>query len=544
MYRVLSSSMISFNVLDQSMEKDAPYQRRKRCCCLRIKCSLILLIIGFVLVICGIVLRPVIDQIFKEKIDEHLVLKEGSPTYKPWVKSTVPIYTKYYFFHIVNPKEVKKGAKPVLIQRGPYTYIAHTQKFNITWQNSNATVSYDERTWYIFDNKSSCSSCDPFHDEIRTVNIPLMTVAEMLKTYPDPFHWKIFVSMFLKSYHEELFVTHKVHELLSGYEDPLLAEINKLREEIPGLKNLIPPLSSKVILQPNDTLQGHTVVHTGAKNIQNLEQWKSWKGKEHVDLWLTKYANMLNGSDGRQFAPSVEKNDRIYIFLIQLCRSLYVTYDHELNIRDIIVYRFAIPQEVFLNGSVNPNNAAFYPNGFLPTGILDPRKCQGGKVLAPVFISAPHFYLGDPRLLDDVIGIKPNKEKHQFSFDVEPNMGVIISNHIRLQLNVRIESVKDVTETAAVRKTYVPVMWFEESATLDSQTTTLFRNDILIPMEICHDVEIALICFGVLLVLTAIILFCCIKENKIGRMVTTVTCCCNNEERLPLINAKKVNNNN
>ncbi len=517
-------------------EKDVSCKRTKHgCCCLRFKCSLCLSIFGIISVILGVVLRPVIDKVFRDKIDEKLVLRPGSPTYKPWVKSTVPIYAKYYFFHIVNPLEVKQGAKPVLEERGPYSYITHTQKINITWQQSNATVSYDEKTWYTFDRASSCVSCDPFDDEVTTINIPLMTVAAMLKNYPDFMHWKMLVSIFLKNYKEQLFITRKVHDLLWGYEDPLLVEMNKLREEIPILKNFIPPISSTVILQPNNTLQGRAVVRTGAKDIQNIEQWKRWEGKDHLDLWLTKYANMLNGTDGRQFAPRVKKNDRIYIFIVQLCRSLYITYDRELTDQDIDVYRFAVPQELFLNGSVDPDNAAFYPNGFLPTGILDVRKCRGGVVSAPVFISAPHFYLGDPSLVDGVIGAKPNKEKHQFSFDVEPIMGVILSNHIRLQVNVLIESVKDVTETASVPKAYVPVMWFQESATLDSDTTTLFRNDIILPMEICHDVEIGLICLGAVLVLIAMIIFCRIMSNKKGRRRI---CCCNNEERLPLINAE------
>ena len=516
-------------------EKDDKQRIKKPCCCLRFKCVLCLFCFGVILVILGIVLRPVIDKVFRDKIDEKLVLQPGSPTYKPWIKSTVPIYSKYYFFDVINPKEVKQGAKPVLEERGPYSYIAHTQKLNLTWQQSNATVSYDEKSWYIFDSASSCVSCDPFNDEITTVNIALMTVAAMLKNYPDFLHWKILVSDFLKNYNEDLFITRKVHDLLWGYEDPLLAEMNKLREEIPALKNFIPPITTTMILQPNNTLQGHTVVHTGAKNIQNLEKWKSWKGKDHVDLWLTKYANMFNGTDGRQFAPRISKNDRIYLFVVQLCRSLYITYDRELEYKDIDVHRFAIPEEIFLNGSVNPDNAAFYPNGFLPTGILDPRKCHGGAILAPVFISAPHFYLGDPSLVGGVIGVKPNKEKHQFSFDIEPNMGIVVSNDIRLQVNVLIDSVKDITETASVPKVYVPVMWFQESASLDSDTTALLRNDILLPWKICHYSEIAMLCLGAIVVLIAMILFCRIRNNKVRK---PGICCCQNEERLPLINAE------
>lgn len=247
---------------------------------------------------------------------------------------------------------------------------------------------------------------------------------------------------------------------------------------------------------------------------------------------------MINGRDGRQFSPRVKKADKIYLFLVQLCRSIHVTFDRELKDQDIDVYRFAVPREVFLNGSVNPDNAAFYPNGLRPSrgpsGILDPRKCQGGEVLAPVFIPAPHFYLGDPSLVDGVVGLKQDKESHQFSFNVEPTMGVIISNDVRLQVNVLIESIEDITETGMVPTVYVPVMWSQES--LNSDTSALFRDDIIMLKEIYHYVEIALICLGGVFLLLVIIIFT-------PRMLRQKLKCCdrNCEERSPLLNAEKKN---
>lgn len=265
-----------------------------------------------------------------------------------------------------------------------------------------------------------------------------------------------------------------MHDLLWGYKDPLLEEIEKLREKHPILRPFVPEVDPTVLLQPNNTLQGVTTINTGTKDIRYLEMWRSWKGQDKLDIWSSKFANMLNGSDGRQFAPRVSMTDTLYFFVIQLCRSLYVTYDHHVQDQDIKAYRFATPPGLFMNGTANPNNATFYPQGFLPTGILDPRECQGGKVMAPVFISAPHFYLGDPRLVKAIKGIKPIKEKHELSFDVEPNLGVPLTNAIRLQVNVFIVPVKDITLTLGVRKVYMPVMWFEESAFLDSATTVLF----------------------------------------------------------------------
>ena len=44
-------------------------------------------------------------------------------------------------------------------------------------------------------------------------------------------------------------------------------------------------------------------------------------------------------------------------------------------------------------------------NGFSVTG-------------APFMISFPHFYLGDPSLLEEVEGLNPDPEKHDFYLDV------------------------------------------------------------------------------------------------------------------------------
>ena len=35
-------------------------------------------------------------------------------------------------------------------------------------------------------------------------------------------------------------------------------------------------------------------------------------------------------------------------------------------------------------------------------------------------MSWPHFFQADPKLLDDVIGLEPDQEKHQFQLDVLP----------------------------------------------------------------------------------------------------------------------------
>jgi hypothetical protein len=52
---------------------------------------------------------------------------------------------------------------------------------------------------------------------------------------------------------------------------------------------------------------------------------------------------------------------------------------------------------------------------------------------APIMVSFPHFYLGDPRLLEEVEGLSPDPEKHDLYLDVHEVFcaGVESSSHVR-----------------------------------------------------------------------------------------------------------------
>lgn len=54
-----------------------------------------------------------------------------------------------------------------------------------------------------------------------------------------------------------------------------------------------------------------------------------------------------------------------------------------------------------------------------PSGLINVTSCRYG---APVFISLPHFYKGDPSLKDQVEGLTPNKD-HSFFITLEPVSG-------------------------------------------------------------------------------------------------------------------------
>jgi hypothetical protein len=51
------------------------------------------------------------------------VIEEGTAAYNAWVETPMPVYTKFYFFDLVSPRNLfYSHEKPVIEERGPYTF--------------------------------------------------------------------------------------------------------------------------------------------------------------------------------------------------------------------------------------------------------------------------------------------------------------------------------------------------------------------------------------------------------------------------------------
>ena len=52
-----------------------------------------------------------------------MVIKEGTASYAAWKETPIPVYTKFYFFDMLNPSDLfHNHEKPILEERGPYVF--------------------------------------------------------------------------------------------------------------------------------------------------------------------------------------------------------------------------------------------------------------------------------------------------------------------------------------------------------------------------------------------------------------------------------------
>lgn len=62
----------------------------------------------------------------------------------------IQISYNLYFFEVQNMADALNGARPKLMQVGPYAYDEYYVKFDITWTDGGDTVTYGTQKYYLF----------------------------------------------------------------------------------------------------------------------------------------------------------------------------------------------------------------------------------------------------------------------------------------------------------------------------------------------------------------------------------------------------------
>ncbi|KAJ8402133.1 hypothetical protein AAFF_G00373680 [Aldrovandia affinis] len=403
----------------------------------------------------ALVLSQVFQNALYSSVKKEIVLKNGTDVFEAWENPSPPVYMQFYFFNVTNPAEVLNGERPAVFEIGPYTYREFRPMEQVNFSENGTKVSAVNPRTYVFEPNMSRG---PEDDLIRTVNIPAMTVMERFKNNPIISN---LISAYMKSKNVGLFATHTVGELLWGYEDELLKALSVLSPDL--------DIHFGLFYKMNATDDGQYVLLTGMQNYQDFSRVVEWRGESSLNWWSTDECNMINGTNAASFHPIISKNETLYMFSSDLCRSIYAHYEKDVIVRGIPAYRFVPPSAVFANRALNPANTGFcVPAGnCLGSGLLNVSVCKQG---APIIMSSPHFYQADEKLVKDIFGMKPKKELHETVLDINPLTGILVRAAKRLQVNVFIERNHIFSQTGNVQTLVFPVMYLNESVTIDEES--------------------------------------------------------------------------
>jgi len=471
-----------------------------------------LLIVGAVVGVLLVVLGVVLERVAMKKLDSGLqssvpiVNRTESKSLPGWSKPSLPIYMKFHFFNVTNTDDViDKGAKPNVIELGPYVYRERREKDNLFWNEDSTRVNYTEKIFYHFEPTMSSGSLDdvvsvydlPFVTTVTRVNIAKKTNRK-LAILPLLMNGK---AMSLKI---KLFTHQTVNDLLWGYDSKILQELRKM----PQARDKIKSAKFGLFLNKNGTEGSPMSIGTGIDDLDDLAQVKTWEGKEALDFWYTDAANAINGTDGSMFHPGISSSENVFMFSPDLCRSLEAEFKGKEEIHGITTYKYSPTKDVFAGPDENPSNAAFcYPSGkakdCLGKGLLRVSTC---KKMAPLVVSSPHLLGTDATRQQGVVGLQPNEAIHVTTLNIEPLTGLLLKAKKRIQYNVLIEKIAGQGIFKKVNSgTVVPLFWVEEGFEAPAEFAAKLKNKVINSINLVNSLMIALVAIGAMILLGCLI---------------------------------------
>lgn len=258
---------------------------------------------------------------------------------------------------------------------------------------------------------------------------------------------------------------HKINifETLEQILDPLQVFGIKKEDLIPNED--LPNNAFGVLNGKNNTKSGPFEVYTGIRDETKIGYMVSYKNEKKQTKWSSDHCNRIYGTDGSQFPPFRSKKDRLPIFGADICRTLYLIYSEETEFKGIPVWKMILDPSMFDPPKINPENECYCmhhkkrPDRCNIKGVMDLGGCLNG---APLVLSAPHFLDTSPNLADQVIGLNPDRSKHEFSLLFEPRIGAPVYAYGRIQLSVRVEKTSFLRGFNNVRNSFIPFIWIEE----------------------------------------------------------------------------------
>ncbi|GLV39928.1 croquemort [Carabus blaptoides fortunei] len=402
--------------------------------------------------------------------NRQLALHESSYGYDIWKETPIPMYMDVYLFNWTNPEEVKKDwtIKPIVEQLGPYVFSEKHTRVNITW-NSNYTVSFRQiRTWHHRPDLSVGS----LDDKVNSINTIAATIAYTLRNK----HYivKKAVDFFMRETKTDVYVSKTARELLfEGYDDKMLDLVEKLNISIN-----VPFKKFGWFVNRNEsyTYDGLFNLYTGTDEFQKLGMLDRWNTYKQTPFYPDS-CGQVHGTTGELWPP-VPDNQSVTMFSSDMCSTVTLDYDGEMEIHGVEGRRFTGQNRTFDNGQLYPEQSCYGIGEVVPSGMRNVSSCKFGS---PAFLTFPHFYLADKSVADRVQGLAPNKSIHELFLEIEPNTGIPLRARPRVQVNILIQPIKGFSMYEKAVTTFMPAFWFENRVELTSDYASQVKLVLVLP---------------------------------------------------------------
>ncbi|XP_030383661.1 protein peste [Scaptodrosophila lebanonensis] len=411
-------------------------------------------LVGLFLATFGIVYVFNLERIQRFTLKWLMVLRPGSMITNLWENPSLDITVDIYLFNWTNAADFKNNSiKPHFEELGPYTFTEKMQKQNIVWHDENSTVSYFRKSSFYFDEAASVGNLT---DPVVAPNSLAAGVYNKIQNWSPMVRSAL--DLGLKIYGNDITIVRPANDwLFNGFDTPLI-KMSKLLPSsiIPELQFPYERMGYGYPRNGSTEVYGHHNVYTGRDEFSKLGQIARWR-YDTVAGGHTKCGH-IKGSTGEFHTIPLKQGEPISYFLPDLCRELYVDYAGTTVYEGIHAYVYKGTARNLANGTDNPDNSCYCSDDCqeVPSGLLNISACWYN---APVFFSYPHYYQADPYYVNQVDGLKPDKDRHEMTLILEPKTGMLLDIRARVMISLLVEPWKHSTMYRKSRRTFFPLVW-------------------------------------------------------------------------------------
>ncbi|XP_043065296.1 protein peste [Drosophila ficusphila] len=443
--------------------------------------------LGVLLATCSLFSVVYMEQIERWVIEWFMVLEPGTLISSLWQSPSMDINVDLYMFNWTNSEDINDPTvKPRFQEVGPYRFTERMQKLNVQWHNENSTVSYMRRSRFDFQPELSVGNPS---DTIVQPNLLLVGLYQKMLFWGPVMRSIVMMALHIDG--KELTMVRPARSwMFDGFDTPLI----KLSKLVPT--NLVPemqfPYEKIGYAYPRNgsmEIYGHHNVYTGKDDFKKIGQIARWRYNNFTEA---SPRCKLKGSTGEFHPIPLVKGRPITYFLPDLCRELQIDYSGTTIFEGVEAFVYKGSARNMANGTDNPENSCYCQENCqeVRSGLLNISSCWYG---APVFASHPHFYQADPYYLEQVEGLKPDKDRHEMVIMLEPRTGMVLEIKARIMASLLVEP-KTQSIYRKARKTFFPLIWADYNVRISADLLAYVK---LIPIlefvgKICGILGVAL----------------------------------------------------